>query len=69
MFDDGVMILVLVLEHNLFTLEELEDHAMLIVEMVVIHNVYHWTLTILNMSMARKQIYICMEQNMNSLIQ
>ena len=45
---DGVMILVLVLEHNLqlSTLEELEDQTMTTKEVVPIHNAYHLTLTI-----------------------
>ena len=66
---DGVMILVLVLEHNLSTLEELEGPTIHKVEVVVIHSVYHWTLTILNTNLAHKQIHIYMEQNMTSLMQ
>ena len=38
---DGVMILVLVLEHNWFTLEELENHIIHIVEVALIHSAYH----------------------------
>ena len=45
---DGVTILVLVLEHNLSTLEELEDHIMDIKAVAATHSVYHLTLTTLN---------------------
>lgn len=48
---DGVMILVLVLEHNLSTLEELEDHIIITKVVALIHNVYHLILIILNMNL------------------
>ena len=66
---DGVMILVLVLEHSWSTLEELEDQSGLTVEVAVIHNVYHWILLILGMNMVHKRTHTFMEQNMNLLIQ
>ena len=39
---DGVMILVLVLEHNLYNLEELEGLTGGIKEVEVTHNAYRW---------------------------
>ena len=52
---DGVMILVLVLEHNLSTLEELEEQIIEAKEVEVIHSVYHLTLIILHINLVNKQ--------------
>jgi len=38
---DGVMIFVVVMEHNWYTPEELGDPIIATKEVVVIHNVYH----------------------------
>ena len=63
MFDE-VMILVLILEHNLSTLDKLEDLTLDTKEVVAIHSVYHLTLTISSMNLDLIFIYLtCMGQN------
>ena len=54
----GVMILVLVLEHNSSTLEELEDQVITKKEVVLIHNVCYLILTISSISLVNKLIHI-----------
>jgi len=60
---DGDMILALILEQSFCTLGELVGLTTNTKEVAVIHNVCHWTLTILNTNLEHKLHHICMEQS------